>query len=155
VALSSRLRCLLAALVTGTCLPSCTLVGLGVGSAVDAATDPVYEDHALREFRPLWRGRPLRVTMKNGSRIEGDYFGARGPIPRDPETYLWVRMPDESVRALPYSDVNSIDVERPEAGWITGMTIGFALDVVGGLVLAHVVEAEVAESIGNADIEWR
>ncbi|MGC4093197.1 MAG: hypothetical protein QM756_35980 [Polyangiaceae bacterium] len=105
----------------------CTLLGAGVGAAVDGAVPGPYDTRrpsAHLSFKPKDR---IMVWRENGERIEGRYLGALGPNPRDPETYLIVDTGSRAV-TLPVSDVHALGVEVSGKGWVYGGLIGLAMD---------------------------
>ena len=117
----------------------CTLVGLGVGAAIDSALPGPYESRSpgqLLQIKP--RDRAV-FWLGNGRRVEGRYLGSFGPTARDPETYLIVddASPPSIVRS---SDVRGVGVEITGKGWLYGGIIGLSIDAslaIVALVAVH------------------
>jgi hypothetical protein len=112
-----------------TSQPSCTLLGLGTGAAVDGIVGPRHVEGTFHEVEPLERGDFVRVATRSGYRTEGTYLGIRLPKPDDPEARFMVRDARENLIALRYSDVARVGVERPRKGWLYGTLVGAAIDV--------------------------
>lgn len=126
------------ALVTSLSLATsgCTLVGAGVGAAVDAAIPGPYDTRPPEQHVRFAPKERIMVWRANGTRVAGRYVGAFGPTARDPETYLIVDA-GERPAIIPVSDVKALGVERSGKGWVYGVLIGLAIDVT--LVVAAVI----------------
>jgi hypothetical protein len=114
----------------------CTLVGAGVGAAVDAAIPGPYDTRPPEQHVRFAPRQRIMVWRANGARVAGRYLGAVGPTAKDPETYLIIDA-GERPAVIPVSDVKALGVERSADGWVYGSLIGLAIDVT--LVVAAVI----------------
>jgi hypothetical protein len=116
----------------------CTLVGAGVGAAVDSAIPGPYERRSpLEAVRVKPRDR-IELWLGNGQHIEGRYLGSFGPSSRDPEIYLIIEGSTQPtfVRS---SDLSGLGVEVTGKGWLYGGLAGLAVDA--SLVIVAVIAA--------------
>jgi hypothetical protein len=124
----------------------CTLVGAGVGAAVDANVPGPYDTRpgsAYVRFKPKDR---VMVWLGNGKRVEGRYLGVIGPTRSDPETYLIIDA-DSKPELVRASEVKTLGVEVSGRGWLYGGLIGLAVDVT--LVVLLMVHMS-----NNMKLDW-
>ena len=84
------------------------------------------------------KGDFVKLKLGNGRVAEGRYAGMTGPTAQDPESYVVLNLDLEYRRARPNgrmarfvaSDIREIGVEVRSYGWVYGLLIGLALDVV-------------------------
>ncbi|HET9933047.1 MAG TPA: hypothetical protein VFQ35_20230 [Polyangiaceae bacterium] len=124
----------------------CTLVGAGVGAAVDAAIPGPYDTRAPEQHVRFAPRERIMVWRLNGTRVQGRYLGALGPSARNPETYLVIDA-GEQPALIAVSDVRALGVERSGRGWVYGALIGLVIDVT--LVVAAVI------AVNNIDFSPR
>jgi hypothetical protein len=139
----------LRAACTSALLQSCTLLGAGTGAIVDASTPGPYKFQPFPGHGPsageevsasyaLEKGDFVKLKLANGSVVEGRYAGLTGPTAQDPESYLVLNLDLEYRRARPNgqmarfvaSDIREVGVEVSGHGWVYGLLIGLALDVI-------------------------
>jgi hypothetical protein len=124
---------------------SCTLVGAGIGAAIDSAIPGPYENRPGEEQWRLTAGDRVRLHLRDGTRVDGKYLGTAGPTPHDPEVYL--RVDQEQVRMVAASEVRSVDVEVNGKGWLYGGSIGLLVDVT--LVVVVCVAVSHMSAVGG------
>lgn len=126
---------MLGALVTAFCLQGCTLLGAGIGAAIDSAIPGPYEDRGSEHIE-VRRGQNVIIGTRRGVRIAGRYVGTLGPTPESPELYLAVDA-ESGLTQVATSDVADIRVEVTGRGWLYGGIVGLAVDAA--LVVAVIV----------------
>jgi hypothetical protein len=132
------LRGWVAMCVSVCCSTGCTLVGGGIGAAVDAAVPGPYDTRLPTAHLRIKPKDRVMVWLGNGNRLEGRYLGAFGPSARDPETYLIIDAGSNAM-LVATSDVKSLGVEVSGKGWLYGGLIGLAIDVTFVVIAAVAV----------------
>jgi len=144
----SGVFCLVVAVATFP-LSGCTLVGAGIGAAIDQVVPGPYEARDPVTPIRVEKGEQVDVGLRNGRYLKGRYLGARGPTARDPETYLEIEA-NGVVSEVPVSELGGIGVEVSGKGWLYGGIVGLVVDVV--VVAAVSVEGLHFSPLGNSPL---
>ncbi|HEY6558203.1 MAG TPA: hypothetical protein VI072_13050 [Polyangiaceae bacterium] len=131
-------------------LPSCTVLGVVIGGAVDRATPGPYEERDAFERIRLRRGQRVLAQLGNGRRIEGRYAGVQPATGYDPESYLLIDTGERTERVR-RSGIYFLGVDVPGNGWLYGALFGLAVDVA--VIALFVASFEVSPRFDDND-EW-
>jgi hypothetical protein len=133
---AASLACLM--LLLGSQPACCTLGGYGLGVLINAAEPGPYEKRPVPQSGDdaparldVERGDTLRIVLRSGQQMTGEYRRLKPPNEDDLELYLVLRNDDMSLRYVPVSDVSRLDVEVTDyTPLIGGAAIGLILDVI-------------------------
>lgn len=109
-------------------MSGCTLLGAGIGAAIDSTIPGPYEAREPTERVHLVNGERVDLGLRSGKHVRGRYLGVHGPTNRDPETYLLVEA-EGAVASVPSSELRVLGVEVTGKGWLYGGVVGLVLDV--------------------------
>lgn len=130
-------RAWIAVLACSSLVSGCSLVGAGIGAAVEATVPGPYDTRAPRDYLRFAPKERIMVWLANGTRVEGRYLGALTPNAQRPETYLIIDAGGEQPKLIATSEVKVLGVETTGDGWLYGGVIGLAVDVA--LVVVAIV----------------
>lgn len=114
-------------MVLAASLAGCTLVGAGLGGAVDAAKPGRYQARPVSAAPVIEPGTRVIAQLRGGRRLEGKYQGLRGPTAVDPERYVLVAA-DERTESAAVSEIARLDVDVGAGGWWRGAAVGAMVD---------------------------
>ncbi len=126
----------LAALLTQV-MGCCTLIGLGVGAAIDRAKPSGFV------AREQWSALPLdahvEVLERNGSEVAGRFIGMESIRP---DSAIVTVRTDSIDTSMPASRIASICRCGSSDGKIVGLFAGFVVDCVVTVAVIHALEDE-------------
>jgi hypothetical protein len=131
-------RCRTAVLLSaiGVFGTGCTLIGFGIGAAVDASKKPVVVPG--EQVAGIAKGATVRIALKDGRRIKGKYLGlvpAEGSGPEGP-TAILVDTGSGPAPPIKVADVAELRVSRKAQGKWIGAGVGAALDIAAVITVA-------------------
>lgn len=132
-----RSRVLGAVLVAALLNTSCTLAGTGAGLLI-ATSEPAYRAQPLpspgEPPAALSPGAQLRIVLRTGASVKGEYVRFQPAGPSDVDSYLILRELQhrrEQLRSIALSEVESIGVEYHDYSYVgIGALLGLIADVV-------------------------
>ena len=117
-------------IVIMTLSSSCSVVGYGIGSALDSPSYTISD--ANEQVEEIEKGREITVYLKNGATKKGNFFGLEinypDSIDNRPLKSIWMQKGEQQIY-ININDVESIYISSAGEQKYIGLGIGAAIDI--------------------------